>query len=660
VACALAVLASASAQAAPAADPQRLARLEAEVVHGEDVSAIKKLNRAYGYYVDAGLWDDLADLFAQDAVANYPNGTWVGRESIRAHFLQNLGGGHVGLEDGRLYVHTVLQPVIHLDPGGQTARGRWRTLAMLGRYGGSASWAEGVYEMGYVKEAGAWKIARLDYYAGFGAPYETGWGQARAPGGAPAQLPRLARPPDRPRPEAQACPGYPAACPASFDYANPVTGGAGGVWPAPEASVAPSARADLGDLSRRAERLADEQAIQNLIGTYGYYLDRGMWDQLAGLFADDGTIEFGQQGVYVGRRRIRAFLGTLGPSGGREGWLFDHLELQPIVYFTPELGYGRNGELAMTGTWQGSGTWAGGIYENVYVKQNGVWRIRALRFSPTFITDYDKGWGKDAQSPAGPSRSLPPDRPPGEAYQIYPKAHIVRFSFTNPATGRPVHYPEEAAPNETLNIPTGPEKAAPGLDLPSAEWLMTRVKAYDEIENLEGAYGYYVDKSLWDDVADLFAGDASLEIGQFGVYVGQDHIRRFLHTLGPQGPQPNRLSNHLQVQPVIDVAADGGSARIRIRFLEQLGSWGQGARWGAVIEENEAVLDGGVWKLRRLHGFSTLSADYAGGWARAANPSLPGPSTAAPPDRPPSVTYQPFPKSYTVPFHAPTPATGNP
>jgi hypothetical protein len=56
------------------------------------------------------------------------------------------------------------------------------------------------------------------------------------------------------------------------------------------------------------------------------------------------------------------------------------------------------------------------------------------------------------------------------------------------------------------------------------------VRGYDQIENLESAYGYYLDKNLWDQLADLFAKDGStMELAQRGVYVGQDHIRAFLH-----------------------------------------------------------------------------------------------------------------------------------
>ena len=151
-----------------------------------------------------------------------------------------------------------------------------------------------------------------------------------------------------------------------------------------------------------------------------------------------------------------------------------------------------------------------------------------------------------------------------------------------------------------------------------------------------------------------------MELGQFGVYDGQDHIRRFLHGLGPQGPQPNRLSNHLQAQPVIDVAPDGRSAKVRIRLLEQVGTYGERAGWNGIIEENEAVLEGGVWKLKRVHGFNTFSADYQGGWTQASGQALPGPSATNPPDRPPTIVFGVFPKAYTVPFHYPNPVTGKP
>ena len=304
---------------------ERLARLAYDVQAGEDLSAIKRLQRSYGYYVDKGLWTDLAEFFTDDAVANYPAGVFVGKNSIAEHLYRNVGNvpvGQVGLGENRLYNHMNIQPVVHLDPGGQTAKGRWRAYAFFGSMGGGATWAEGVYEMQYRKEGNVWKISKLDYYSGFGAPYATGWvppqgaaasANAQAAGAAPATRARrqLAHPPDRER--NMDCDGFPKACIAPFHYANPGTVEGGRAWVPPGASLSKNGEPprDAQDLVRRAERLRDEQNIENLQRIYGYYLDRAQWDQLADLFADDGTIEFAQQGVYVGRKRVRAFLDFL-------------------------------------------------------------------------------------------------------------------------------------------------------------------------------------------------------------------------------------------------------------------------------------------------------------------------------------------------------------
>src|SRR5688572_27632160 len=160
LAAAAAFATNAAAQSADALDA-RLDALESQVVAGEDVAALKRLQREYGYYVDKGMWEDVADLYTDDAVANYPAGTYVGHESIRKHLYMNVGGnplGENGLPDNRIYNHMNIQPVVHLEPGGQTAKGRWRAFAMFGSFGGGATWAEGAYEMTYVKQKGVWKI----------------------------------------------------------------------------------------------------------------------------------------------------------------------------------------------------------------------------------------------------------------------------------------------------------------------------------------------------------------------------------------------------------------------------------------------------------------------------------------------------------------------
>jgi hypothetical protein len=430
----------------------------------------------------------------------------------------NVGGGQVGengLPDNRIYNHMNIQPVVHLSPGGQTAKGRWRAFAMFGSFGGGATWAEGVYEMTYAKVDGVWKISQLDYHSGFGAPYSTGWvpPEPRPDGAAaPARGPRnLPHPADRPRNEA--CGGFPAACVGPFHYTNLGVTDAGHVWTT-VALPAPAGRrvgADdrAADLAARVERLADEQAIENLQKIYGYYFDRRMWDEVADLFADDGTIEMAQRGVYVGKARVREFLDLLGPVGLKDGELNDHVQLQVVVSVAPDgrSAKARSREFNMTGVFESHGHWSEGIYENTFVKDNGVWKLKDLRYFPTFMSDYDKGWAADAQPAPGMSAELPPDRPPTSVYEIFPKAHIPPFHYDNPVTAEEPRYPGArgrpsatavAAVRAPVEVPRTARGRQPQRDVDAlvadAEREVGRVKDFHEIDNLTSAYGYYLDR----------------------------------------------------------------------------------------------------------------------------------------------------------------------
>lgn len=163
-------------------DAARAAELRAEIealerrrARLEDVSAIKRLQRQYGYYVDAGRWDAAADLFAADgSIEIARDGVYVGRDRVR-EYLHAFGEGRVGLAEGQLNERMQLMPVVTVAPDGRTARARWRGLVMAGRHGRQALWGEGPYENEYVKRDGVWKIRRLHWFQTFVVPYEGGW-----------------------------------------------------------------------------------------------------------------------------------------------------------------------------------------------------------------------------------------------------------------------------------------------------------------------------------------------------------------------------------------------------------------------------------------------------------------------------------------------------
>ena len=608
----------------------------------EALSAIKRLQHAYGHYAELGLWHDFADLFADKGIGHYTTGA-LDREQIRTLFLKEVGGGQLGLADGRIYPHISMQPVVTLAPDGQSAKGRWHIMAMLGGYERSASWAGGVYENQYVRENGVWKFKEVRYLPQYSGRYEDpGWTATREP------------------------------TPLHFDAARVGKP----ILDLPEVARArtPQTLAMLAgrmlDLAARAQHLTDEIDVTNLQHAYGYYVDRKMWDDVAELFASDGTMEIGLQGVYAGQKSIRRGLNAFGPAGIAEGEINDHVYLQTIVTVLPDgrTARARGAEIGMTGKIGGRALWSEVIYENEFVKQNGVWKFKAVHEYPRFIVDAEKGWAKDAQPPPRPSPEFPPDRPSTETYEIYPRFHIAPLHFNHPVTGRPPQYPEGMNASSTVlpvrsKTGTAPADAAKLAALVAAtELSIERTKAYHATENLDSAYGYYIDEFAWDDTADIFARDGWKELSYVGTYVGRERIRQSLKARYPNGKSPNFLTVHQIVQPVIHVSADARSAKIRARLFQLGGPAGGEGSWISGIYENTSVNEDATWKLSGMDLDYVWTASSRGGWVHVTMPPTPPPVAMAknfPPDRPlRGPIAAPFPKVQPVPFHYKNPVSG--
>ena len=175
-----------------------------------------------------------------------------------------------------------------------------------------------------------------------------------------------------------------------------------------------------------------------------------------------------------------------------------------------------------------------------------------------------------------------------------------------------------------------------------------KAEDYVAIANLQAAYGYYVDKGLWDKAADLFAQDGTLEIAGRGVYVGQDRVREYLHHLPPYGE--GTIYNHMQLQPVIHIDSEAGTAKGRWRTLMMVGFLGKEGRWGEATYENAYVREGGKWRIASLHGIINFYAEYDEGWHRGGVALLRS-TDGLKPDRPPSFEYEAHPKAVIAPFH---------
>ncbi|HXC59683.1 MAG TPA: nuclear transport factor 2 family protein [Steroidobacteraceae bacterium] len=627
------------AHAAPAPDAAGLLQRAERAL---DLKEIERLQRSYGYYIDRSDWDNVVDLLTDDATAEYgQSGVYVGKSSIRG-LLYGIGYGKRGLMPQQLREHTQLQPVITLAADGNSARGRWRAVVLLGQFEQYARWQIGPYENDYRKENGKWKISRLHWYETFTVPYAGGWKtKMEATNVADRKLP----PPDRP--VTFKYEPWPSVYLPPYGFSHPVREAANSASavPATATSNIKATPQQLARLQQAVTHLEDEHEIEILQRTYGYYVDKNLWSEIAQLFPEDGTLEIGGRGVFVGRKRVQQYLEWLGfPVHGR---LYDHTQMQPVIHVSPDgmTAKGRWRALVFGGDYGAVSVFGDCIYENEYRKVNGKWMIQKLHAYFEMYTDLDKGWGVRAWPNTRPEKDLPPDLPPTTVYDMYPGVITSPLHYENPVTGKPVFAAVKASlPPATATL----------------DELATRLSRLEDaraIEYLHNAYSYYLDRWQWDDAADLFASDGSIELAQRGVYAGKARVRRFLELFGTQGVHQGELFDHVQYQPVVHVAPDGLTAKARVREFSMEGKYGVDASIGGGIFENEYVKENGVWKIKTLHQYTTFVADLERGWAGGPRPA-PGASTVLPPDKPPTLKYQSYPIYYLQPFHYPNPVTG--
>jgi hypothetical protein len=415
-----------------------------------------------------------------------------------------------------------------------------------------------------------------------------------------------------------------------------------------------TARADA--LEREVGVLEDLNAVKKLQRVYGFYTDKQLWTQAADLFAADGTIEIGGRGVYAGREHVLAFLRTNGPEFPQVGRLFDQMQLQPVIHVAPDgrTAKGRWHMFAQEAQYKEYARWGLGVFENDYVKDNGVWKIQHLHLYTTMYTPYEDGWAKTAIPNAGPLADLPPDRPPSVAYEAFPAAFVVPFHYENPVTGKSVY---EAPP-----IGAAHEDSVAALETRLKD-IDRRIGLLDDMRQLErmnSIYGYYLAHLKWDDLAGIFSRTGTIEIAMRGVYVGEKSIRRNLDLYGRDTDSQFGLQhNHMQFQPVIDLAPDGQSAKMRSRALSIMGQYERYAQWMGGVYENEYVKEGGVWKIKHDQVFNTYFVPYAVGWKDVQPRPPPGISKDNPPDLPPSHPFEMYPSAFLPPFHYANPVTEN-
>lgn len=198
------------------------------------------------------------------------------------------------------------------------------------------------------------------------------------------------------------------------------------------------------------EELHAIHQIANLQGRYLYYTQSHEYDRVLDLFALDDpevSVEISSTGIYVGAAKIRAlFLELFKPLFTSPGSLPIHMLTTPVIEIAPD------GNSAV-GMWQTLGcnafpgdnglvaTWQQGKYDNAFVRKDGRWLFKRLRWLCNFRTPFHQGWVKEPMAMVAPlDLSQFPERchpsRPSEPYPGYDPAQMVQFGPLPPEPTR--------------------------------------------------------------------------------------------------------------------------------------------------------------------------------------------------------------------------------
>jgi hypothetical protein len=185
----------------------------------QDIEDIKRLQCAYGYYLEHWMADEIIDCFSnsEEVSGTFVEGTYKGQAGIRRYFGRNR-------EVPPDFLHMVMQvsPIITVAKDGKTAQGRWYgygTILSRPTIPLDPAYMAVIYEMDYIKEDGVWKILKLRLLMHYAytsgktpqGPPETKEGQSR----------RMKLDPDE---WAEFDAKYPSGYIYPFHFVHPVTG----------------------------------------------------------------------------------------------------------------------------------------------------------------------------------------------------------------------------------------------------------------------------------------------------------------------------------------------------------------------------------------------------------------------------------------------------
>ena len=532
-----------------------IASLARDIERVESVREIKDLQRSFSQLAQFGRRTEQAALFSDSGVLRWGNETATGPKAIEAWLLRDAGAMD-GVQPGSLDTLVAENPLVTLSVDGKSAKARWNGLRFQGDGKGKTRIQGGIYENEYIFNSGRWKISLLNYYPLYAGTYAGGF--KNVGGGLPI---------------------------VPYHFTPDETG----VPIPPPIGEAPATRLTARNLTRKINRLNDEDEVRNLQNAFGYYVDRRMWTDVIDLFVSDAIVSIEGVGTFTGANGVHQAMARMGNEGLTRGILNDHPYFVTLVSINP------NGRQAITrGTEIGflgnanthTASWEFSVFRNTFVKQNGMWKIKELNLTPLIAANYTTGWGY------GGTLS-PTDVVPDFLDVAARSSRAIQAERTN-------------------------------TSLTDMQRRLARSAAYDGTENESSAYGYYLDDLQCDRMGAIHAKKGHKSSPFAGWFQTPERVAGACRTQygSNRSALRNSISFHWRPQPVIIVSEDGRSASHRSRLLQPSTSLNSSGAFNGAIYHDQMVLEDGKWKLWSItiDEFYWQSTNWTAGWA---NPNPP-------------------------------------
>jgi hypothetical protein len=213
------------------------------------------------------------------------------------------------------------------------------------------------------------------------------------------------------------------------------------------------------DMEKELQKLKDIEAIRRLQHIYGFYLTTFMNEEMISLFSDspESSLEF-PEGTFLSKKGVQLAFGHSNKEMNPE-FMHQLMQLQGVIDVA------HDGKTAK-GRWWGFGAMAMpeaesvkersadnrvtqamvcGVYENEYIKEEGIWKFWKIKWVPFYSFSPENGWVKPERLAkkellADGQTRFPdwwnPDLPGKGIDFSYPSGYILPFHFKHPVTGK--------------------------------------------------------------------------------------------------------------------------------------------------------------------------------------------------------------------------------